>query len=101
MKKKNIEKTTKETLSQEGLLKKKFAYSLASRLFSSVFTLPAGFYLGNSIVQGDAKHIIISSALCATMLTTGIVTAWHEEKVDKKLNELKNPPAMDDIYDEL
>ncbi|MBQ8444287.1 MAG: hypothetical protein IJX25_02935 [Clostridia bacterium] len=96
MKKKNIEKTTKE-----GLLKKKFAYSLTSRLFSSVFTLPAGFYLGNSIVQGEAKHIIISSALCATMLTTGIVTAWHEEKVDKKLNELKNPPAMDDIYDEL
>ena len=65
----------KKEISKEGLLKKRTAYAIAHKLLASFATIPAGLYLGSSIVRGDATNIIISSITCASILSGAIFSA--------------------------
>ena len=84
----------KKEITKNSLLKKRTAYSITNKILSSFATIPAGLYLGNSIVRGDTTNIIISSITCASILGGAIFAAHMEDKTDKQLQDyIKSQPT--------
>ena len=80
----------KKEITEKGLLKKSALYALASKICASFLTVPSGLYLGSSIAHGDVNNIIISSAICVSVLAGAITAGTLEEKTENKLKELRS-----------